>query len=146
MTPGPRILFFSVPPSNSLVSAFGPLKGFIEQTRRPSRALDSLCALLPELQRIKDTDRLPPPPLRPPVDNNVKMRIPAGCCDEAVLSWMLPFVCCVGVSPCLPAKPPELDLPDLVSAGVELWLDRLEPLLLTHSRFCAYPVQYVLAK
>ena len=34
----------------------GPLKGFFELTRRPSRALNSPCALLLELQRYKDTD------------------------------------------------------------------------------------------
>ena len=33
----------------------GPLKGFFELTQRPSRALDSPYALLPELQRNKDT-------------------------------------------------------------------------------------------
>ena len=33
----------------------GPSKGFFELTRRPSRALDSSRALLPELQRYKDT-------------------------------------------------------------------------------------------
>ena len=35
----------------------GPSKGFFELTWRPSRALDSPCALLPELQRHKDTVR-----------------------------------------------------------------------------------------
>ena len=35
----------------------GPLKGFFELTRRPSRALDSPRALLAELQRIKDIVR-----------------------------------------------------------------------------------------
>ena len=35
----------------------GPLKGFFELTRRPSRALDSPRALLPELQRNKNTVR-----------------------------------------------------------------------------------------
>ena len=35
----------------------GPLKGFFEQTRRPSRALDLPRALLPELHRYKDTVR-----------------------------------------------------------------------------------------
>ena len=34
-----------------------PLKGFFELTRRSSRALDSPRALLPELQRSKDTVR-----------------------------------------------------------------------------------------
>ena len=34
-----------------------PSKGFFELTRRPSRALDSPHALLPELQRYKDTVR-----------------------------------------------------------------------------------------
>ena len=33
------------------------LEGLFELTRRPSRALDSLRALLPELQRYKDTFR-----------------------------------------------------------------------------------------
>ena len=33
------------------------LEGLFELTRRPSRALDSLRALLPELQRYKDTVR-----------------------------------------------------------------------------------------
>ena len=33
----------------------GPLKGFFDLTRRPSRALNSPCALLLELQRNKDT-------------------------------------------------------------------------------------------
>ena len=33
------------------------LEGLFELTRRPSRALDSPHALLPELQRYKDTDR-----------------------------------------------------------------------------------------
>ena len=33
------------------------LKGLFELTRRPSQALDSPCALLPELQRYKDTVR-----------------------------------------------------------------------------------------
>ena len=33
------------------------LEGLYELTRRPSRALDSPCALLPELQRYKDTVR-----------------------------------------------------------------------------------------
>ena len=33
----------------------GTLEGLFELTRRPSRVLDSPCALLPELQRIKDT-------------------------------------------------------------------------------------------
>ena len=41
-----KILFSSVPPSNSLASVLDPW-----------RALDSPCALLPELQRIKDTVR-----------------------------------------------------------------------------------------
>ena len=31
------------------------LEGLLELTQRPSRALDSPCALLPELQRYKDT-------------------------------------------------------------------------------------------
>ena len=35
----------------------GPLKGFLELTRRPSRALDSPRALLLELQRYKDPVR-----------------------------------------------------------------------------------------
>ena len=35
----------------------GPSKGFFELTRRPSQALDSPRALLPELQRYKDTAR-----------------------------------------------------------------------------------------
>ena len=34
-----------------------PLKGFFELTRRPSRALDLPRALLPELQRYKETVR-----------------------------------------------------------------------------------------
>ena len=34
-----------------------PLKSFFELTRSPSRALDLPCALLPELQRYKDTSR-----------------------------------------------------------------------------------------
>ena len=33
----------------------GPSKGFFELTQRPSQALDSPRALLPELQRYKDT-------------------------------------------------------------------------------------------
>ena len=33
----------------------GPLKGFFELTRRPSRALNLSCALLPELPMYKDT-------------------------------------------------------------------------------------------
>ena len=47
-----EIPFSSVPPSNSLVSV---LEGLFELTRRPSRALDLPRALLPELQRCKDT-------------------------------------------------------------------------------------------
>ena len=35
----------------------GPIEGLFELTRRPSRALDSPRALLPELQRNKDTVR-----------------------------------------------------------------------------------------
>ena len=39
------------------VSFFVPSKGFLELTRRPSLALDSPRASLPELQRYKDTVR-----------------------------------------------------------------------------------------
>ena len=43
------------PLTHFLCLLFGSLKGFFELTRRPSRALDSPCALLSELQRKKDT-------------------------------------------------------------------------------------------
>ena len=52
-------LFSSVPPNNSLVTVAGPLKCSFELTRRPSRALDSPRALLPELRRYKDTVNVP---------------------------------------------------------------------------------------
>ena len=39
------------PPSRTLKELFDP-------TRHPSRALDSPCALIPELQRYKDTQKL----------------------------------------------------------------------------------------
>ena len=35
----------------------GPFEGFFELTLRPSRSLESPCALHPELQRYKDTIR-----------------------------------------------------------------------------------------
>ena len=54
MTPRQETLFSVVPLSNSLVSDLA-LEGLFELTWRPSRALDSPCALLPELQRYKDT-------------------------------------------------------------------------------------------
>ena len=47
-------LFSSVPPSNSLVSVSDPRRAFWAD-QRPSWALDSSRALLPELQRYKDT-------------------------------------------------------------------------------------------
>ena len=55
MTPrrGNTILFRSSQQLPCL--CLGPLKGFFELKRRPSRALDSPRALLPELQRNKDT-------------------------------------------------------------------------------------------
>ena len=66
MTPrqGNTFLFFStflfcsfqqLPCKGGLVSE--PLKTLLELTRRPSRALDSPRALLPELQRYKGTVR-----------------------------------------------------------------------------------------
>ena len=45
------MLFLSATPSSQV------LEGLFELTRRPSRALDSPRALLPELQRYKDTVR-----------------------------------------------------------------------------------------
>ena len=42
---------FPFPTSNSLVS----VSGLFELAQRPSRDLELPCALLPELQRIKDT-------------------------------------------------------------------------------------------
>ena len=48
-------LFSVVPPSNSLVSVSDPWR-FFELTRCSSMAIDSPRALLPELQRYKDTD------------------------------------------------------------------------------------------
>ena len=56
MTPRRETLFSSVPPSNSLVSVSNPRRAY-KLTRRPSRALDLPRALLPELQRHKDTVR-----------------------------------------------------------------------------------------
>ena len=50
-----KSLFSAVPPSNSLVSV--SLERLFELTRRPSRALASPRALLPELQRYKDSVR-----------------------------------------------------------------------------------------
>ena len=57
MTPcrGNTILFRSSQQLSRL--RLGPSKGFFELTRRPSWALDSPRALLPELQRYKDTVR-----------------------------------------------------------------------------------------
>ena len=57
MTPrrGNTILFRSFQQLPRL--RLGPLKVFFELTQRPSRALDSPRALLPELQRNKDTVR-----------------------------------------------------------------------------------------
>ena len=56
MTPHRETPFSVVPPSNSLVFAL-TIEGLFKLTRRPSRALDSPRALLPELQRCKDTVR-----------------------------------------------------------------------------------------
>ena len=55
MTPhrGNTILFLAATPS----SPSRTLEGLFELTRRPSLALDSPRALLPEIQRYKDTDR-----------------------------------------------------------------------------------------
>ena len=57
MTPcrGKIILFCSSQQLPRL--CLGPVKGFFELTRHPSQALDSPRALLPELQRYKDTAR-----------------------------------------------------------------------------------------
>ena len=57
MTPsrGNTILFHSSQQLPRL--RLGPSKGFFELTWRPTRSLDSPCALLPELQRYKDTVR-----------------------------------------------------------------------------------------
>ena len=48
--------FLSLHPATSL-SLSQTIKGLFELTWRPSRALDSPCALLPKLQRYKDTVR-----------------------------------------------------------------------------------------
>ena len=53
MTPQRETLFSFIPPSNSSIT----LEGLFELIRCPSKALDSLCALLQELQRNKDTVR-----------------------------------------------------------------------------------------
>ena len=49
----PSLPFLRATPS----SPARTLEELFELTRRPSRALDSSCALLPELQRYKDTGR-----------------------------------------------------------------------------------------
>ena len=49
----PSLPFLRATPS----SPARTLEELFELTRRPSRALDSSCALLPELQRYKDTVR-----------------------------------------------------------------------------------------
>ena len=55
-----KTLFSFVPPSNSLVS-ISDLQVLFVLTWRPSRALDSPIALLPELQRYMDTFRCAAP-------------------------------------------------------------------------------------
>ena len=50
-------LFTSIPPKTTPSSPYRTLEGLFELTQRPSRALDSPRALLPELQRYKDTVR-----------------------------------------------------------------------------------------
>ena len=54
MTPGRETLFLLFLPATPS-SPSRTLEGLFELTRCPSRALDSLLALLPELQRYKDT-------------------------------------------------------------------------------------------
>ena len=48
--------FSSVPPTTPSSPSL-TVEGLFEKTRRPSMALDLPCALLPELQRSKDTGR-----------------------------------------------------------------------------------------
>ena len=52
-----RLYYFLLFLPVTLLSLSQTLEGLFERTQRPSRALDSPCALLPELQRNKDTVR-----------------------------------------------------------------------------------------